>query len=305
MSQRTDALFAALRAAQGRIVLAGHDQPDVDSILSCELMRRFLSRAGIDAAIVLETPADEQSARIAQAMGADVSAMAGKIAPQDSVVLLDHYEPQHAGRVIACIDHHPTMQPLNYPYVQIEPAGACANMVLALMREAGMDVMPQDERLAVCALYLDTIALRSTKIAPQEAAWAEATARRLGMDIAWLEREGMSLADLTQPVHALATGGLKRHSFGGSVVMSSYVQTDAMTPALLEAILNEIREELANCGADEWVFLIHDPRRMRSRQINLYADGHRKQIDYDFLASRGKDVMPQVERERMEAMRGE
>ena len=45
-----------------------------------------------------------------------------------------------------------------------------------------------------------------------------------------------------------------------------------------------------------WVYLVHDPVRMRSVQYDLLPDGSVKTTRYDYLASRGKDVMPRVER---------
>ena len=44
------------------------------------------------------------------------------------------------------------------------------------------------------------------------------------------------------------------------------------------------------------MYLVHDPVRMRSTEYDLAPDGSVKTIEYDYLASRGKDVMPRIER---------
>ena len=49
--------------------------------------------------------------------------------------------------------------------------------------------------------------------------------------------------------------------------------------------------------ADLWVFLWHDPVRLRSTEVDLTPDGQVRTIPYDYLASRGRDVMPRVEHE--------
>ena len=170
-------------------------------------------------------------------------------------------------------------------------------MVWRLMRAAGMETDARQEALAVTALYLDTMALRSAKIPPQEAAWARERAAQLGMDAAWLEQEGLGLEDMTRPAAELARLGLKRYDFGGTRVLSSYVQTDAMTQERLDAILCEVRAALAQSGAALWVFLHQDPAAMRMTEFDLWADGREQRIDYGFLASRGKNVMPRIERE--------
>lgn len=293
--QRTEKLRAQCEAAaaRGRLVITGHDRADVDSVASCVLMQRLLAAWGIPSDIVLCEP-DRQSRRVMARFGVDVQALAGETAPEDALILVDHHQPTCAGQVIACIDHHPTEVPPDFPYVQIGDSGACAVMVLHLMQEAGV---PEDERLAVTALYLDTIALRSAKISREEAAWGEAQAERLGLDKDWLRGEGMGLMDMRLPARELAMLGKKVYTFGAKRVLSTYVQTDAMTQEKLGAILDVLRGEIVRERADLWVFLWHDPVRLRSTEFDLTPDGQVRTIPYDYLASRGRDVMPRVEHE--------
>lgn len=295
---RAERLRAALCAArQERMTITGHDAPDVDSVVSCVLMRDLLAYWEIHAAIVLPTRADAQARRVMQRFGMDADGLRGEITHEDALVLVDHHRPLHPGRVAACVDHHPTDYPPEYPYVQIEPVGACAVMVLGLMRDAGMAVSPEQERMAVAALYLDTVALRSAKISAGEAAWARERAGALGLDEGWLLREGMNMRDLRLPPRELALTGRKRYDFGGRRVESTYVQTDAMTQTILERILHEIRREMWACGACRWVFLVHDPVAVRTTRYDMDEEGGVTVMRYGELVSRGKTVMPQVERE--------
>ena len=282
-------------AARGRLVITGHDRADVDSVASCVLMQRLLAAWGVQSEIVLCEP-DGQSRRVMARFGVDVQALAGETAPEDALILVDHHQTAHAGRVIACIDHHPTEVPPDFAFVEIGDSGACAVMVLRLMQEAGVPVTQEDERLAVTALYLDTIALKSAKIGREEAAWGEAQARRLGLDEDWLRREGMGLMDMRLPARELAMLGKKVYVFGKRRVLSTYVQTDAMTEEKLGEILAVLREALAREQADLWVFLVHDPVRLCSTEVDLTPDGQARTIPYDCLISRGRDVMPRVER---------
>ena len=291
------ALYAALEGG-GEIAILGHDNPDMDSLLSCVLMQRLLFFWGFPSRIVLHTPADGQCRRLMPQMGFDIARWRGKTGPGDRLILVDHHEKQHEGQVVAIVDHHPTAYPPNAPYVQLEPSGACAAMVYRLMLEAGMEADADNEALAVSALYLDSVALRSTKILPQEAAWAKERACALGLDLAWLTREGLGLQDMRLPVEILAMTGKKRFQFSGRLVCSSYVQTNEMTSERLCALLDCVRTALKEEGAALWVFLHHDPDAMRSMEYDLFADGTMETIDYGRLVSRGKDIMPRVE-ERM------
>ena len=294
-----NALRAALKegARRGRLAMTGHDAPDVDSCAACAMLASLAAFWHIPAQIVLPTRADEQARRVLPRFGLNPDGWRGGLTGEDALALVDHHAPLHPGRVVAVIDHHPTLSPPDAPYVRIEPAGACAAMVYRLMVAAGMAPDARWEALAVTALYLDTMALRSAKIPPQEAAWAREAAARLRLDTAWLEKEGLGLEDMTRPAAELARLGLKRYDFAGVRVISSYVQTDAMTGERLRGILHEVRGALAESGAALWVFLHQDPVAMRTTEYDLYADGRERRIDYGFLASRGKNVMPRVERE--------
>ena len=298
MSERTERLFALLDAAakESRIVITGHDNPDVDSLAACLLLQRLLDRRGILAEIVLPTQADMQSRRVMPRFGLDPDSCLGEIRESDALILADHHQPLHPGRVIACIDHHPTDFPPDYPYVQIEESGACAVMALRLMEEAGVPVTRDDRELAVTALYLDTIALRSTKIPPIEAAWGAAQAEALHLDMDFLLREGMRLRDMSAPAAELCMLGKKRYDFAGRRVLSTYVQTHDISPGKLEEMLDVLRAACAQERAEMWVFLVHDPVAGYSVEYDILPDGSVSEYQYGVLASRGKDVMPRVER---------
>ena len=299
-------LKAALQgaAARGRVVLIGHDTPDVDSVVSCALMRSLCRAWGVPAEIILPTQADEQTRRILPQFGLFPDAFLKPTRPDDQLVLLDHHQAFHAGQICACIDHHPTTYPPEGEFVCIKPVGACALLVMRLMEAAGVALTRAERELVVLAMYLDTIALRSSKISIDERRWAHDEAVRLGRDEAWLEREGMDLADMTLPPETLAMMGRKRYDFAGVSVCSTYVQTDAMTPALLDAILGILRAETVREGVQRWVFLVHDPRRTRTDRYDLFPGGGVQATHYDFLASRGKVIMPDVERQMTEERYG-
>lgn len=298
MKERTQALKAALTQAsqRGRLTITGHDAPDVDSVVSCVLLGALCAYWGIPARIALPTRADSQVRRVLPRYQIDADALMGEITPQDELALVDHNQPLHPGHVAAVIDHHPTEHPPQADFVAIEPSGACAYIVYRLMEDAGMEMTDKHRELAALALYLDTIALRSVKIPKAEADWARAQAAALGMDEAWLTREGLGLRDMTLPAETLAMTGRKAYAFAGRRVISTYVQTNEMTDAKLAQILDVLREAVVREGARLWVFLVHDPMAMRSARYDIAPDGSVERVAYDVLASRGKTVMPQVER---------
>ena len=298
MSARTDRLYRVLSdaARRGRLIITGHDEADVDSMASCVLLRELCAWWGITAQIALATRADRQSRRVMPRFGVTPDDLVGELKAGDMLALVDHHAPLHAGTPVACIDHHPTACPPEFAYVQIEPSGACALMVLRLMEEAGMTPSPEQTALAVTALYLDTLALRSPKVPPEEIAWARAQAQRLGLDEAWLEREGLHLCDPGRPASELAMHGKKTYTFAGARVVSTHLQAKDMTQETLEAILAQVQRAAHEEGAALWVFLLHEPLEERSTRYDVTPDGRMMRIAYDHLVSRGRDVMPDVEK---------
>lgn len=109
---------------------------------------------------------------------------------------------------------------------------------------------------------------------------------------------------MTLPPETLAMMGLKRYDFAGLSVCSTYVQTDAMTPAVLDAILGVLRAEIVRKGVQRWVFLVHNPCLKRTDRYDLFPGGGIRATHYDFLASRGKVIMPDVERQMTEERHG-
>lgn len=297
MSERTNRLFSLCRdaAATRKLLITGHDGADADAAISCVLLRELLQTAGINAEIALPTPPQAQACAVLARFGVELSAFRGEIRAEDALILCDHHATAHPAHVVACIDHHPTDAPPELPYVQIEPAGACALLVLRLFEEAGL---PEDERrtaLAVTALYLDTVALRSAKISEKEAAWARETAKRLGLDVAWLTREGLHLANMRLPACALLAQDQKLHAFDGQTAGSSSLRTDAMDADTLHALLQAAQEALKTHGAALWVLLVIDPLAERSTEYDIWPNGRVDTIRYDRVASRAVDVMPRVE----------
>ena len=69
-----------------------------------------------------------------------------------------------------------------------------------------------------------------------------------------------------------------------------------MAQGTLEAILARIRVAVREEGAALWVFLVHEPLKDRSTRYDVTPDGRVTRIAYDHLVSRGRDVMPDVEK---------
>lgn len=291
-------LYKILQEQRGStIIVTGHDSPDVDSLVSCVLFADLCAFWHMPVRIVLPTQADEQANRVMPRFGMMPNTLRGIIAEQAPLVLVDHHVPLHGGRTIAVIDHHPTLNMPDATFVCIEPCGACALVMLRLMEEAGMKLTTEQTTLAVTALYMDTLALRSSKISRAEILWAQKQVGLLGLDEAWLTREGLDLQDTTRPLRELVLHGMKVYRFSDQLVISSYVQMNKRSKALVNRLLCAVKKELCAKCATLWVFLVHDPFSGCTDEYDVKPDGSVREVQYDRLISRGQDVMPRVEKE--------
>ena len=127
-----------------------------------------------------------------------------------------------------------------------------------------------------------------------------------------LERQATSkIRDVTD-IEAIDTLGFRGEAIPSIASVSRFSITtrraDSDEGTFLQVnagTLAEVRAALEESGAARWDFLVQDPVRARTEEIDLTPDGKMERIGYDFLASRGKNIMPRVEREIRCAQKGD
>ena len=97
-----------------KIVILGHENPDVDSLLSGILLEKYMKNTYKQnfEFIIPDGNVDEESKQILKSIGIDISSYCHKqVNPGDTLLLVDHnVENRFNNEIIGIIDHHPTIE---------------------------------------------------------------------------------------------------------------------------------------------------------------------------------------------------
>ena len=134
----------------GKITIIGHDNIDVDSVISGILLSRLLDFQKIDNQFLLleEVKEDETYRIIKEIFGIDMKKYyCDEEVSSRKLFLEDHYKTNHLGEVVACIDHHPTSEKIEYPFYKSRVACSTSYMIYELMQEVGYPISNEDAKM--------------------------------------------------------------------------------------------------------------------------------------------------------------
>lgn len=175
--------LAACKAAlpQGAVLVCGHDAPDTDAVVSsiAEGYRRYLTDG---TAAVPYVPAKSLPAEIAHLLGngltplllfeQDISAEIA--APDTCFVLTDHHDIK-SRRVVAIVDHHLPIEPLNLNGIDavIRAVGSSTTLVAERCLKDGLVPDAEMARILLGGILTDTEGLSPAKTRPEDRTLAE------------------------------------------------------------------------------------------------------------------------------------
>ena len=204
-----------------KIVILGHENPDVDSIVSGYLLEKILKKKGYNAEFIIpDKSLDKDTLQICRKYNFEPSTYQKKINLNDSninYILVDHNERNVKGNIIGIIDHHPTSEKINIENYYNENVVSTAYYI-AKNNEKLLD--SYDIKLAVLASFIDTVSFNSNKGTEEDKEWIIKICDKYGFNYLEFEKEGLRLTEL-QGIEKDSLNGLKRHNFDGIKVESS------------------------------------------------------------------------------------
>lgn len=277
-------------------IILGHQNPDVDSIISGVLLERYLKRLGYIAKFIIpDLEIDEESIDICCRYGINPRDYQD-ILPNDTkqkYILVDHFERDVLGKVVGVIDHHPTSKELSYPYYRNERASSTASMIV----KGNEKNFTNDEIcLAVLATMVDTVSFHSSKTLPEDIIWAQDMAKCYNFSYSKIYNEGLCLTEICSPNDFLYHG-LKEYQFGDKKVASSSVlvlNPEDYTEMYPAAFLL-IQDYVSNHNLDLFALLIHDMTKFQSNVYYISSFKIEKE-EFDHFVSRGSEVIPELEK---------
>ena len=159
-------LVEMCRKHRDPVYLQTHNFPDPDAIASAFGLQRLLALYGVGSRLCYDGRIDKLSAsKMLEAFHIEMvsyESLKAELRETDWIICVD--SQKHAGNVtdfvgdeVACIDHHPTFAPIEYPYQDIRITGACATLIAEYYELSGNE---PDRDVATALLYglkMDTL----------------------------------------------------------------------------------------------------------------------------------------------------
>ena len=94
-----------------KYIILGHENPDIDSIISGYLLETLMKKKGYDAEFIIpDKTISKEDIDLSAYCGIDPTAYQKSLptAADTKYILVDHHERNVPGEIVAIIDHHPT-----------------------------------------------------------------------------------------------------------------------------------------------------------------------------------------------------
>lgn len=280
-----------------KYIILGHENPDVDSIISGLLLERLLNRMQINATFIIpDRNIDEEQLQICKKYGVDpmIFQRPLKDSASNNYLLVDHHQRKLKGEIVGIIDHHPTLEDIEVSYYQNE----LASSTTCLLCQGREQYFTKDElALAIMAAFVDTAAFHSTKARLSDLTWTKEVADSRQIDLTPFYQEGLCLTP-TDSISYAALHGLKTYMFQNLSFASSYVQLQnvASQQKFLDDAISYLHEYMIEEQLNLFAFVVHDMEKFHTYLYKLFPDTIERK-EYSKYTSRGSTIIPEIEKD--------
>lgn len=273
-------------------IILGHQNPDVDSIVSGILLEKFLNKvANIDAEFVIpDESIEEETKNICTTYEIDINSHCRKLTDADQeFILVDHNQREVNGKITGIIDHHPPYNnPNNLEFYLNEPASSTA---ILIVKNDELFFNKKELEQAVIATLIDTVSFNSSKTRKIDKLWIEKIIKDYNLNQEKLEKSALYLTNLNKPNVFL--NGLKKYQYEDNIFESSYIQVE--NPEENQSKINSIINNLINYTIDNnletFIFIVHDMTNFKTTTYEITKDNIEIK-NYDQYTSRGNIIIP-------------
>ena len=281
-----------------KIIILGHENPDVDSIVSGYLLEKIMTKKRYNAEFIIpDKKIDKQSINLCMKYGLNPTKFMKKIDLTDKntkYILVDHNTRDLKGEIICIIDHHPTTADIKQNNYYNKKISSTAYFICKGNEEL-LDEF--DLRLAVLATFVDTVSFHSTKSRKKDKRWSMNLCKKYKFDYNEFYNDGISLTPLDD-LELVSINGLKKHNISNKIIESSYIQI--LNPELEKDKINKIIDILKNritvSEIEAFIFIVHDMTKFKTMYYLISKDNIETRF-YNNYVSRGNTIIPEIEKE--------
>lgn len=283
-----------------KITILGHDNIDVDAFLSGILLSKLLNFLKIDNEfVILEKVKENETYKIVKELFNIDMKKWEKVSENGNrnLFLEDHFETTHLGKIVGCIDHHPTAKKIEYKYQYRRNSCASAYLIYEIMQHEGYQLTKEDAKMVIVAMMVDTTSFRNSKTIYEEVEIAKKLAEKYSLEYEKLLKYCLCITPIeNMEIKDIVENGKKHYNYAGTKVESAYIQVYGMPDEnTINCWLEYLQESIAISNVKLKVFIIYETKtnktieyRVSSKKISITA--------HDGVLSRGKDIMPKIEK---------
>ena len=285
-----------------KLTILGHENIDVDAFLSGVLLSRLFDFLKIDNEfIVLEEVAEGNETYDIVKKLFNIDMKDWERTGEDAERLLfleDHFETVHAGKVVGCIDHHPTSKNVSFDYEKRRNSSASSFLIYELMLEVRYPVTTEDIEMIIFSMMIDTTDFKSIKAIQSEVEVAEKLATKYKLDYEELIKVALCLTPIDKmSIEKITSNGEKSYNYNGNAVKSAYLQLYGMpSKQKIEEWKGFLAKRVKKEGLKMFVFIIFETKGNFTIEYQIMTPHLCKMKIYDGILSRGKDIMPKIEK---------
>lgn len=280
------------------IAIIGHDNPDIDSIVSGIMLNKLFCFLGMRSRfVILDNIVENKIKSILLRYNINVSDYFSTL-EEEYLLLVDHHKTSHAGTVLGVIDHHVSMFKPDYQLYINETCAATSIHIYRLMDRFNYPFSKEDITLILLAAYTDTCSLKSSKVTELDKKDISNLLTTYNIDENLLIKDGYLLRDLSSmSVLDMLNNGLKYYDFGDVKFNSSYLRIENVSSlnGVELSIILKARELLKTNDIDFWVVVFVCLCENRTFIMNIHNEAVSTHI-HEGILSRGRDIIPKLEK---------
>ena len=274
-----------------KIIILGHDNIDVDSIISGYLLDKLLKKLGyICEFIILDKVINEETLNICLKYGLNPNKYIIDIDINSDYkyILVDHHD-RNIDNIIGIIDHHKIVDKIHCNNCFIYEYSSTTCMICKGLEEY---FSKDDLRLCFIGAFVDTVSFNSLKGRTEELDWIKFWCSKLNIDYVELYNDGLCITDISD-INKIYLNGHKVHIYEDYKIESSYIQIENsdLKINVINNIIDLLKKYYINNYLDYFIFIVHDMTIFKSK-VYIINDNNIEIINYDYYAPRGNVIIP-------------
>ncbi len=297
------------------IIVIGHKNPDMDSVVSAKVLSYVLNKEGKYSVSRISGKCNKETEFVFNSFGAEVpKIVSDEEIKEGSFFLVDHNDLEQSvakkDNICGVLDHHllSGLKTDSTIYFRVEDVGSTSTLVYKIIKEKNIEVTKEIGELLLAGIISDTLNLNSPTTTTEDIDYYHELSEITQVDSENLAQEMFKAkSDFSGcDIKEVLTGDMKKYSFGeekiaiGVAEVTSFEYFDENRNLILEN-LPKIKEEE---GVKAFFLCLIDiikgctriyPTSEEEEKVIKEVFGGEKKGDYFFLenvSSRKKEIAP-------------